>query len=107
MDDLSLRVGRSPAEVRVLELDAYHNWLYKTAAEMLPKGWKDPDLDDLVQEGPDGFSIIPPDTGSNTQRIFVPRAALAEMTVLAVIGERKTRRRGQRPDDTRQVPMFT
>ena len=33
------------------------------------------------------------------------RTALAEMTVLAVIGERKTQR--QRPDDTRQVPMFT
>jgi hypothetical protein len=60
---------------------------------------------DLVQEGPDGFSIIPPDTRSNTQRIFVPRSALAEMTVLAVIGERKTQR--HRPDDTRQVPMFT
>jgi len=60
---------------------------------------------DLVQEGPDGFLIIPPDTRSNTQRIFVPRSALAEMSVLAVIGERKTQR--QRPDDTRQVPMFT
>ena len=62
---------------------------------------------DLVQEGSEGFSIIPPDTRSNTQRIFVPRAALAEMTVLAVIGEKKSRRRGRRPEDTRQVPMFT
>src|ERR1700756_6015092 len=26
---------------------------------------------DLVQDGIDGFSIIPPDTRSNTQRIFV------------------------------------
>ena len=62
---------------------------------------------DLVQEGPDGFSIIPPDANSNTQRIFVPRSALAEMTVLSVIGERKSQRRGRHPDDTRQVPMFT
>jgi hypothetical protein len=62
---------------------------------------------DLLQDGSDGFSVIPPDTGSNTQRIFVPRSALAEMTVLAVIGERKSQRRGRRPDDTRQVPMFT
>jgi len=62
---------------------------------------------DLIQESGDGFSIIPPDTRSNTQRIFVPRAALEEMTVLAVIGERKSQRRGRRPDDTRQVPMFT
>jgi hypothetical protein len=61
---------------------------------------------DLVQDGSEGFSIIPPDARSNTQRIFVPRAALAEMTVLAVIGEKKSQRRGHRPDDTRQVPMF-
>ena len=62
---------------------------------------------DLVQDGSDGFSVIPPDTRTNTQRIFVPRSALAEMTVLAVIGEKKSQRRGRRPDDTRQVPMFT
>ena len=61
---------------------------------------------DLVQEGSEGFSVIPPDTGGNTQRIFVPRQALAEMTVLGVIGEKKSQRRGRRPEDTRQVPMF-
>jgi len=60
---------------------------------------------DLVQEGSEGFSIIPPDTRSNTQRIFIPRSALAEMTVIAVIGEKKTQR-GRRPEDTRQVSMF-
>jgi len=60
---------------------------------------------DLIQEGNDGFSIIPPDTRSNTQRIFVPRSALAEMNVIAVIGEKKTQR-GHRPEDVRQVPMF-
>jgi Family of unknown function (DUF6982) len=62
---------------------------------------------DLLHEGGDGFSVIPPDTSSNTQRIFVPRAALAEMTVMGVIGEKKSGRRGSRPEDTRQVPMFT
>jgi len=62
---------------------------------------------DLLQEGNDGFSIIPPDTRSNTQRIFVPRSALAEMTVIGVIGDKKSGRRGPRPEDTRQVPMFT
>jgi len=60
---------------------------------------------DLLQEGVEGFSIIPPDTRSNTQRIFVPRSALSEMTVIGVIGEKKSR--GRRPEDTRQVPMFT
>lgn len=62
---------------------------------------------DLLQDGSEGFSIIPPDTRANTQRIFVPRAALEEMTVLAVIGEKKSQRRGRRRDDTFQVPMFT
>jgi hypothetical protein len=62
---------------------------------------------DLVQDGADGFSIIPPDARGNTQRIFVPRTALTEMTVLGVIGEKRSQRRGRRPDDTRQVPMFT
>jgi hypothetical protein len=61
---------------------------------------------DLLLDGAEGFSIIPPDPSSNTQRIFVPRSALAEMTVLGVIGE-KAGRRGRRPEDTRQVPMFT
>ncbi len=61
---------------------------------------------DLLQEGGEGFSIIPPDPHSNTQRIFVPRSALAEMNVIGVIGE-KAGRRGRRPEDTRQVPMFT
>jgi hypothetical protein len=60
---------------------------------------------DLVQEGSDGFSIIPPDTRSNTQRIFVPRLALAEMSVIAVIGEKKAQR-GHPPEDARQVSMF-
>ena len=61
---------------------------------------------DLLQDGAEGFSIIPPDPHSNTQRIFVPRSALTDMIVLGVIGE-KAGRRGRRPEDTRQVPMFT
>jgi hypothetical protein len=61
---------------------------------------------DLLQDGAEGFAVIPPDPNSNTQRIFVPRSALAELTVLGVIGE-KSGRRGRRPEDTRQVPMFT
>ena len=61
---------------------------------------------DLLQDAGKGFSIIPPDPNGNTQRIFVPRSALTEMTILGVIGE-KAGRRGRRPEDTRQVPMFT
>lgn len=61
---------------------------------------------DLTQVSPEGFLIIPPDTRANTQRIFVPRTALAGMSVLSVIGGPQARRRRAAPDDTRQVPMF-
>jgi len=53
----------------------------------------------------DGYLIIPPDTRSNTQRIFLPRSALSSLTVLAVIGG-SVRRRKDKEKDTRQVPMF-
>jgi Family of unknown function (DUF6982) len=59
---------------------------------------------DLTQVTPDGFFLNPPDTRSNTQRIFVPRSAIAELTVLAVIGSQARRRKHE--EDTRQVPLF-
>jgi hypothetical protein len=40
-------------------------------------------LDALVDDA--GIYLTPPDTRSNTQRIYVPRAAIAELTLLAVI----------------------
>jgi len=58
----------------------------------------------LTQLAPEGFFINPPDTRSNTQRIFVPRSALTELTVLAVIGSANRKKRTAA--DTRQVPMF-
>ena len=48
---------------------------------------------DLTQISPDGFLLNPPDTRGNTQRIFVPRSALASLNVLAVIGGLQGRRR--------------
>src|SRR5438132_226302 len=53
----------------------------------------------------EGFLINPADLRSNTQRIFVPRLALESLTVLAVIGATRRRRRGM-PSDTRQVQLF-
>ena len=35
---------------------------------------------------PDGLFLIPPDTRSNTQRIFLPRLSIAELEVVSVIG---------------------
>lgn len=60
----------------------------------------------LIQIGPEGFLINPPDTRSNTQRIFVPRTALSELTVLSVIGSATKRRRPAVPEDARQVQLF-
>jgi hypothetical protein len=39
--------------------------------------------DDLIQDT--GLQLTPPDTRSNTQRIFVPRTSLTELQLLAVI----------------------
>ncbi|HLJ88400.1 MAG TPA: hypothetical protein VKZ53_16390 [Candidatus Angelobacter sp.] len=60
---------------------------------------------DLSQINPDGYLITPPDTRGNTQRIFVPRAALEEVSVLAVIGHQQSRRK--RGEDARQVGLFS
>jgi hypothetical protein len=64
---------------------------------------------DLTQVSPEGYLVNPPDTRSNTQRIYVPRSALLGLTVLAVIGGPSGRRKkgAEKPEDTLQVPMFT
>ncbi|HWR37155.1 MAG TPA: hypothetical protein VN622_14930 [Clostridia bacterium] len=58
---------------------------------------------ELTHIGPDGYFINPPDTRSNTQRIFVPRTALTELAVLSVIGGQARRRKGA--EDVRQAPL--
>ncbi len=59
---------------------------------------------DLTQNPAEGFLMNPPDLRSNTQRVFVPRSALTSVTVLAVIGAARRRKRGA--PDTRQVTLF-
>jgi len=41
---------------------------------------------DLTLLDPAGVLITPPDTRSNTQRIFLPRTSILELSVVAVIG---------------------
>ena len=41
---------------------------------------------DLLNVLDNGVQITPPDFSSNSDRIFVPRSALAELTVLGVVG---------------------
>lgn len=62
---------------------------------------------ELTQLSTDGFLIIPPDTRSNTQRIYVPKPALESLAVLAVIGGPQARRRKAEPTAEGQVPMFS
>ena len=64
---------------------------------------------DLSQITPEGYLVNPPDTRSNTQRVFVPRTALAAATVLAVIGGSQARRKKPlAPNvDERQMPIFS
>ena len=64
---------------------------------------------DLSQIMPEGYLVNPPDSRSNTQRIFIPRQALAAVTVLAVIGGPANRRKRPTapPIDERQMPIFT
>jgi hypothetical protein len=59
---------------------------------------------DLTQVSADGFFLNPPDSRSNTQRIFVPRNAISELTVLAVIGANSRKRRVTEPAG--ETPML-
>jgi len=56
---------------------------------------------------PAGFSIIPPDPTFQNQRLFVPKAALADVQVLGVIGSPLKRRPVKKVDeDQGQLQMF-
>lgn len=59
---------------------------------------------DLTMITSDGVFVNPPDTRSNTQRIFIPRYAIAEHTVLAVIGAHSRRKKADQAID--QVSLF-
>ncbi|HET9284364.1 MAG TPA: hypothetical protein VFR24_20620 [Candidatus Angelobacter sp.] len=60
---------------------------------------------DLTQVAPEGYLITPPDTRGNVQRVFVPKIALHEMNVLAVIGRPEGRKKTA--EDARQERLFT
>ena len=50
---------------------------------------------DLLQLERFGFTVVPPDSYSNNQRVFVPRAALRSAEVLGVVGSPLRRRRAK------------
>lgn len=51
-----------------------------------------------------GFTITPPDPYANSQKIFIPRTALVELTVLGVIGSPIRRKRAAPSKD--QIKLF-
>jgi hypothetical protein len=55
-----------------------------------------------------GFTITPPDPYANSQKIFVPHAALAELRVLGVIGSpvAPARKRRAAPPSDKQIGLF-
>ena len=59
----------------------------------------------LLQLENQGFSIIPPDSYGNQQRVFAPRTALAEVEVLGVIGSPLARRK-PKPAAKEQIGLF-
>ena len=69
---------------------------------------------DLLEVGPVGFLITPPDFYANNLRIFVPRNALGSVEVLGVISDKSARRAVQRakrpprkpPGESRQIGLF-
>jgi hypothetical protein len=59
----------------------------------------------LLQFTPEGFTVTPPDAYSNNQKLFVPRAALTEVSVLGVVGSPLTRRK-PKPAPEGQIGLF-
>lgn len=60
---------------------------------------------DLLSLLDNGLQITPPDLNSTTDRIFVPRSALSEVTVLGVVGV--ARRKPAVPAVAAQPRLFT
>lgn len=59
---------------------------------------------ELTHVRAEGVFLNPPDTRGNIQRIFAPRGAIAELTVLAVIGAAARRRR--QSEQVAQTPLL-
>lgn len=75
--------------------------------------WKDGDwieallANRLLDLEPTGFSVVPPDPSANAQKIFVPRAALREVSVLGVVGSPlRQQSRSKKPTSQDQLKMF-
>ena len=53
-----------------------------------------------------GLLLTPPDTRSNTQRIFVPRSSIRELTILGVVAAPVSKRVGRKTGEEAQPDLF-
>jgi hypothetical protein len=60
---------------------------------------------DLLHAEPYGFTLVPPDPFGNTQKVWVPRAALKSVQVLGVVGS-PIRIRRAKPAPKEQIGLF-
>ena len=60
----------------------------------------------LLQLESYGFSVIPPDPGFQNQRIFIPKAALAGVQVLGIVGSPLRKSKKTKPVSKEQMEMF-
>jgi len=60
----------------------------------------------LLQMEPQGFTFVPPSPSSNSQKVFVPRAALSEFHVLGVVGSPLRPRKGRPKGAAEQIGLF-
>lgn len=54
-----------------------------------------------------GLLLIPPDTRSNTQRIYIPRSAIQDLEVLSLIGAAGLKRRQPEIEQAGQPELFS
>lgn len=60
----------------------------------------------LLQLEPYGFTVVPPNPSSRSQRSFIPRLALSEMHVLGVVGSPLRPRKPAAPKLKEQIELF-
>ena len=58
----------------------------------------------LLQLEPYGFTVTPPDSSGNRQRVFIPRTALESIEVLGVVGSPLKRKEKAAPKE--QIGLF-
>jgi hypothetical protein len=59
----------------------------------------------LLQVDPLGFTYAPPNPSANNQRVFVPKAALADLQILGVVGSPLRPRKEKKPAKG-QIELF-